>query len=106
VAVDTITFTPDHPTDGKYDGVVLHGLRFRVTDRRRYDPTEDAVRLLLALRRTYPRRFEIRPAQFDRLAGRGLRQDLERGRSLATMMRGWAAGLAFFRDERAKYLLY
>jgi uncharacterized protein YbbC (DUF1343 family) len=106
VAVDTITFTPDHPTDGKYGGVALHGLRFRVTDRHQYDPTEYAVRLLMALRQSYPRRFEIRPAQFDRLAGRGLRQDLEKKQLLGTMMRHWAAGLAFFRHERAKYLLY
>jgi len=106
VVVDTLTFTPDHPTDGKYAGVALHGLQFRVTDRRRYDPTEYAVRLLMALRRHYPRQFEIRPAEFDRLAGRGLRQDLENGQSLETMMRRWAAGLAFFRHERSKYLLY
>jgi len=106
VAVDTVTFTPMHPTDGKYDGVSLRGLQFRVTDRRTYDPPATAIRLLYALRRLYPAQFAFRPSQFGRLAGRGLDREIERGLSLETMMRHWAAGIAFFRKERAKYLLY
>src|SRR6267143_1851722 len=45
VDIADTTFTPRAPTDGKYDGVQVHGLRLRVTDRRRYDPTRTAVAL-------------------------------------------------------------
>ncbi|HTY05146.1 MAG TPA: DUF1343 domain-containing protein [Gemmatimonadales bacterium] len=106
VAIDTVRFTPAHPTDGKFDGVALGGLRFRVTDRRTYDPTRLAVRLLVALRRLYPSRFEFRPAHFDRLAGPALRPAVERGESAAAITRRWDADLRRFRRLRAKYLLY
>ena len=106
VSVDTVTFTPVHPTDGKYDGVSLHGLRFRVTDRLVYDPTALAMRLIYTLRQLYPAQFTIHVSQFDRLAGQGTSADIEKGLPLKTMMRRWGTGLALFRKERAKYLLY
>lgn len=106
VAVDTITFTPVHPTDGKDDGVPLRGLRFRVTDRRSYDPTRLAVRLLVLLHRDYPSRFALRAAQFDRLAGAGMRARVEEGQSAAMITRQWDQGVRRFERERAKYLLY
>lgn len=106
VSVDTITFTPSHPTDAKDDGVVLHGLRFRVTNRRAYDPTQLALRLVYTLRRLYPAQFTFRSAQFDRLAGPGAAEEIESGKSLSALTRGWAAGLAHFQKARAKYLLY
>src|SRR2546421_8958399 len=45
------SFTPRTPTDGKYDGVEVRGIRLRVTDRRRYDPTRAAVLVLTAIDR-------------------------------------------------------
>jgi uncharacterized protein YbbC (DUF1343 family) len=106
VAVDTIAFTPTRPTDGKYSDTPVRGLRFRVVDRARYDPTRLAVALLVALRRLYPD-FQFRDEAFDRLAaGPGLRGAIMSGRSLAGITREWNAGLARFRRERAKYLLY
>ena len=106
VAVDTITFTPAHPTDGKDDGVVLHGLRLRVTNRRTYDPPRYAILLLATLRRLYPAQLAFNPSQFDRLAGDGVRQGIEKGESVTALTRKWAGALALFRKERAKYLLY
>jgi uncharacterized protein YbbC (DUF1343 family) len=106
VAVDTVAFTPMHPTDGKYDGTLVRGLRFRVVDRTRYDPTRLAVALLATLHRLYPD-FQFRDEAFDRLAaGPGLRHAIASGRPLAGITRDWNAGLARFRRERAKYLLY
>ena len=104
--VDTIAFTPVHPTDGKDDGVPLRGLRFRVTDRRSYDPTRLAVRLLVLLHRNAPSRFAFRASQFDRLAGAELRIRVEAGQSTATITRQWDQGVRRFEKERAKYLLY
>lgn len=106
VSVDTITFTPVHPTDGKDDGVALHGLRFRVTNRRTYDPTRYAMRLVYTLRRLYPTQFRFSPTQFDRLAGQGVLAQIEKGESLPALTRPWGDGLTRFQKERAKYLLY
>jgi len=106
VAVDTIGFTPEGPSDGKFGGVALRGLRFRVTDRATYDPTRLAVRLLVALARLYPARFAFRPEQFDRLAGPALRPAVQRGASAAAITRAWDRALARFRRRRAAYLLY
>lgn len=107
IAIDTVTFTPDAPTDGKYAGVPLRGLRFRVTDRSRADPPALAVALLAALERSAPGRFAFRAEQFDRLAGGGaLRAGLVAGRDPRAIVRSWAPALARFRKVRAKYLLY
>jgi uncharacterized protein YbbC (DUF1343 family) len=104
--VDT-EFTPHAPTDGKYDGVSLHGLRFRVTDRARYDPTRLAVELLAGLEALYPDSFQLRPTSFDRLAAdSGLRRDVLAHRPPADIWAAWRVPLERFRRTRVKYLLY
>jgi uncharacterized protein YbbC (DUF1343 family) len=104
--VDT-TFTPLAPTDGKYPGVALHGIRMRVTDRERFDPTRFAVVVLAALRATQPDSFEFRASHFDRLAtGPELRLAIEAGGSPQEIWTGWDQKLARFRERRAKYLIY
>lgn len=107
VSVTVDSFTPHAPSDGKYDGVPLRGLRFRVTDRARYDAPRLAVAVLVALARTDAARFELRPASFDRLAaGPELRRALAAGRSASAIWRAWQERLRAFRRVRAKYLLY
>jgi uncharacterized protein YbbC (DUF1343 family) len=107
VAVTDTQFTPRAPTDGKYDGVSLPGLQFRVTDRKLYDPTLLAVALLHALHAVYPDSFQFRASTFDRLAaGPELRRSLLAGVSAADISRQWSEPLARFRRLRAKYLLY
>lgn len=107
VAVTVTEFTPRAPTDGKYDGAPLHGLRLSVTDRERYDPTHLAVALLSAIHAVHPDSFTFRDAAFDRLAGGpALRQAVLAGHAAPDIWRGWDAGLAAFRRTRAKYLLY
>ncbi len=104
--VDSITFTPTAPTDGKYAGVPLKGLRLRVTDRARYDPTRLAVALLAAIHAAHPDSFRF-GRRFDQLAaGPELRTALEAGQSVTAIWARWAAPLAAFRATRAKYLLY
>ena len=106
VAIDSISFTPRGPTDGKYDGVLLRGVRLRVTDRRRYDPTRLAVALLAAIRAAHPDSFQF-GRRFDQLAaGPELRGGLESGQRASAIWQRWAAPLAAFRAMRVKYLLY
>ena len=107
VSADSIAFAPLHPTDGKYDGVTLRGVRLRVTDRATYDPARTAVALLAAIRAAHPDSFQFRDESFDRLAaGHELRQALLAGKSATSIAGGWTPALARFRRVRAKYLLY
>jgi uncharacterized protein YbbC (DUF1343 family) len=107
VAVTATTFTPHDPTDAKYGGTEVRGLRLRVTDRSRYDPTRAAVALLAAIRAAHPDSFRFREGRFERLAGdERLRGGLESGARPAEIWREWAARLAWFMERRAKYLVY
>jgi uncharacterized protein YbbC (DUF1343 family) len=107
VEVTSFTFTPHMPTDRKYDGVELRGLRFRVVDRERYDPTHLAVALLVAIREVHRAAFQFRAASFDQLAaGPALRLAVEAGRPAADIWATWDDDLTRFRSLRAKYLLY
>ena len=107
VEVTPYDFTPRAPTDGKYDEVPLHGVRLRVTDRARYDPTRLAIALLVALRAVHPDSFRIRAEWFDVLAaGPELRQAIDSGRTAPEIWTGWSDALTQFRRNRAKYLLY
>lgn len=107
VEVVATEFTPRSPTDGKYDGVPLHGLRFRVTDRGRYDPTRLAVALLAGLVALHPDSFQFHPSSFDRLAaGPELRLAVSAGRTPVQVWDSWSAALDQFRRTRLKYLLY
>jgi uncharacterized protein YbbC (DUF1343 family) len=107
VEVTAVEFTPRGPTDGKYDGVALHGVRLRVTDRQTYDPTKLAVVLLTTLRALYPDSLTIRAGRFDQLAaGPALRAAIVSGREPQMIWSDWDSGLSRFRQTRAKYLLY
>jgi len=107
VDVTPTVFTPVTPTDGKYAGVPLQGVRFQVRDRRQYDPTKLAVVLLAAIRAAHPQQFQFRAESFDRLAaGPELRAAVEAGRSAREIWEAWEQDLARFRVLRAKYLIY
>jgi len=54
VELSGVAFIPHGPTDGKYDGVEVRGIRLHVTDRRRYDPTRAAALVLAAIRAAQP----------------------------------------------------
>jgi uncharacterized protein YbbC (DUF1343 family) len=102
-----MSFTPRDPTDAKYGGVSVRGLRLRVTDRSRYDPTRAAVALLSAIRATHPDSFQFRDGRFDRLAGdERLRAAIASGTPPSRVFQEWDARLRWFKDRRAKYLLY
>lgn len=107
VQVKGVEFIPHRPGDGKYADTLARGIRLRVTDRSRYDPTRTAVYLLSAVRSIHPHQFAWIPAHFDRLAGgTGLREQLTGGIEPDSIVRGWQAELSRFRERRKAVLLY
>ena len=107
VAFSSTTFTPHRPGDGKYADTLLAGVRLRVTDRGRYDPTVTAVHLMAAIRATHPGRMRWSAAQFDRLAGGStLRTALESGKPAGEIVAPWAEALRQFEARRRPFLIY
>jgi uncharacterized protein YbbC (DUF1343 family) len=106
VAATAIEFTPVAPTDGKFGGIELQGIRLKVTDRARYDPTHSATALLAAIQATHPDSLKFAP-RFDVLAaGPELREAIVAGRPLAPLWARWDSTLTRFQATRAKYLRY
>jgi uncharacterized protein YbbC (DUF1343 family) len=102
-----VTFTPRQPGDGRFGDILVTGIRLQVTDRRVYDPTQTAVRLLLAVQSIHPDRIGWIPRHFDRLAGTSsLREAIVAGRPVEQIVSGWTAALRRFEDRRRPYLLY
>jgi len=106
-SVTDTAITPVAPTDGKYPGERLAALKFRVSDRRAFDPTLLAAKLLAAIRQVHPDRLAFNARSFDRLAG-GDRWRLAvlAGRSGEETWQTWQAGVAEFQRLREPYLLY
>lgn len=107
VAFRGVTFTPHDPGDGKFVDTLVTGIRFKVTDRRRYDPTRTAVTLLTILQASDAAHLGWSPARFDRLAGGpALRTAIVAGASPDQLIQGWAGPLAAFENRRRPFLLY
>lgn len=107
VRIDSLTFTPVAPTDGKWADTPVHGLRFTVTDRRTYEPVRVSVAALLVARELAGEAWEWNVTHFDRLAGSDrLRSAIEAGDPLDTIVARWGPEIERFERLRAPYLLY
>lgn len=107
VAIDTVSFMPENPGDGKYPGEAVHGLRFTVTDRRSYDPVRTAIAVLIEIRNLHPDRLAFLERHFDRLAGTDtIRQAVLAGTDLDEIAATWESARENFERRRTRYLLY
>jgi uncharacterized protein YbbC (DUF1343 family) len=106
VRFEAVTFTPTRPSDGKFDGVEVHGVRL-VTSTSDYDAPRAAVAMLVEARRASGDRWSWAVSHFDRLAGSdALRLGLDRGLAVPELVEGWDEARAAFEARRAPYLIY
>ena len=107
VVLAPTTFTPRRPGDGKYADTLLQGIRLRVTDRAAYDPPATALRLLAAIRAEHPGEFAWIGPHFDRLVAEpGLREAMDRGAPIDSILGAWRAQRAAFEFRAAEVRLY
>jgi len=100
-------FRPDGPTDGKYPGQELPGVRIVVTDRERANPLRIGAALLWAIARTSGDSLRIRDAAFDeRLGATRVREALVRGDDPDTVLDRELPAAIAFREAVKPYLIY
>jgi uncharacterized protein YbbC (DUF1343 family) len=106
VRFEATTFLPVDPSDRKFPGDEVHGVRV-VSTGEGYDPTRTAVALLVESHRLSGGRWQWRADHFDRLAGTdALRLGIENGAAAAELTAAWEARLGEFEVRREPYLLY
>ncbi len=106
VRFEAVSFVPDAPSDGKFDGVEVEGVRL-VAISPEYDPTHAAIALLVETRRMSGTQWGWLEAHFDRLAGTDLlRQAIDAGAGVDEIRSGWREELEAFTRVRAQYLIY
>jgi uncharacterized protein YbbC (DUF1343 family) len=111
VAFDPIIVTPEADSlaapDPKFNGKECHGVYVKVTNWLKFAPVETGIRMILAIRRLYPKEFKFTPSSFDRLAGSSeLRKMIESDAMQKNRFDLWEAELQFFREKSAKYIIY
>ena len=107
VRIEISEFTPQDPSDGKFDGVTMTGIRLVVTNRTSYDPVLTAVAALLEARRLSGKDWVWNKNHFDRLAGYdGLRLAIDRGDELEKIVESWNRDRSEFEELRRPYLIY
>jgi uncharacterized protein YbbC (DUF1343 family) len=93
-----------HP---KYEGINCYGVKFKVTDKKKFNAVEFGVYLIYSLIKLYPDNFKFNDNYFDKLAGTDkLRKDLLEGKNPSAIIKSWENELEEFKSIRKKYLLY
>ena len=103
-----VRFRPQtfRPTFSKHAGTACNGVQVHVVDRDSFLPVRTALVFLSEVKRLHPDQIQFRKG-FDRLAGNSwLRQALQEGQSVASMVQRWEAERARFLETRSTYLLY
>ena len=100
-------FTPNAPTDGKYGGQSIPGVKIVVTDRDRVNAARVGAALFWAIARTSRDSLKIRDAAFDeRFGAARVREALLHGEDPDTVMDRELPATIAFRESIKAYLLY
>ncbi|MFI5311123.1 MAG: exo-beta-N-acetylmuramidase NamZ domain-containing protein [Gemmatimonadales bacterium] len=100
-------FVPQAPTDGKYAGQSIAGVRIVVTDRERASPSRIGAALVWAIQRTSPDSLRVRNAGFDdRFGAARIREALMRGDDPDSVLDREIPAVIAFRESVKAFLLY
>jgi uncharacterized protein YbbC (DUF1343 family) len=100
-------FTPDAPTDGKYPGRSIPGIRIVVTSRDQVSPSRVGAALLWAIVKSSPDSLTIRAAAFDdRFGAARVREALLRGDDPDAVIDRELPATVAFRESVKQFLLY
>ncbi|HIF37970.1 MAG TPA: DUF1343 domain-containing protein [Gemmatimonadetes bacterium] len=106
VSFKAVTFTPQNPGDGKFDGTEVDGVQLLATSSD-YNPTEVAVALLVETYKMSGDKWEWLSSHFDRLAGTdSLRKGIVAGSKAPGLISDWSSQLQRFLSIREQYLIY
>lgn len=106
VRFEAATFTPNEPSDGKFDGIEVHGVRV-VGTASDFDAPRVAVAMLVEARRASGDRWAWDVAHIDRLAGTdAFRVAVDAGQDAAALTADWDAQAQAFARLREPYLIY
>ena len=101
------TFTPVNPTDGKYSGQVIPGIKIVVIDRSAMQAARVGANLLWAIRKTAGTRMTIDNRAFDlRFGSPPVREALLRGDDPDVLIDREYKGAYAFRETVRQYLIY
>ena len=100
-------FTPRAPTDGKYGGIEIPGVKVVVTDRDRVNPARVGAALFWAIARTSRDSLKVRDTAFDeRMGAARVREALLRGDDPDSVIDRELPAVVAFRESIRPFLLY
>jgi len=101
------TFTPIAPTDGKYAGRPIHGIRMAVANRSQLQPARVGAALLWAINKTSGDSLKINNRTFDlRFGSARVREALLRGEDPDGVIDREYRDAYAFRERTRRYLMY
>jgi len=101
------TFTPQAPSDGKYGGQTIPGIKIVVINRSALQAARVGATLLWAIRRTGGAHLEIRDREFDlRFGSPAVREALLRGDDPDVVIDHEYRAAYAFRERTRQYLIY
>lgn len=113
IAYKTNKFTPEQMVDGikiyppKFLGEEIPAVELILTDREKFKSVEAGIYMLHALKKLYPEQLEWREERLDGLLKNPqIRKDLNAGKSPEEIIQSWQEDLEFFKEKRARYLIY
>ncbi len=97
---------PGVATQSKYMDERVHGLEMVITDREEMRPVQVMVYLLVALKKLYAEKLELRK-NLERLIGiQSFRDSINKMRNPESILEKWEIEIEDFKKNRKKYLLY
>ena len=91
----------------KFKGEKCKGIFIVISDRKKFEPVKFGVKLVYALNKLYPGKFEFKDNWFDKLMGdKNIRVKIKQGEDINSIIASWKSELKEFNKIRSKYIIY